>query len=185
MYLIHNTNTSALKLLLKDGYLKSYSLLEKTPEYNEGSGLYTDNRFVYFSCTDKLFDKKTYGKITLYFNSKILFNKSFYVSTTHSPYPNDLGEWYIKNDKGKRIKMYKRKYDKYYKKYDTVLKKLYDISISMLNGLSFQAFQQVAVLHKVNLNELVAISFRDKSFVTDSIINYINKYYPNVIIRIN
>ena len=120
----------------------------------------------------------------MYFNSKLLFNRSFYVSTTHSPFPNDLGEWHIK-EKGKKITMYKRKYNKNYTKYNTVLKKLYDFSISMLNGYSFQTFQQIAVRNKVNLNELVAIGFRDKSFATDNIINYITKYYPNVVIKIN
>jgi len=180
MYLIHNTKASALKSILKDGYLKSYSLLEKPPKNNEGNGLYIKNNYVYFSCTDKLFDKRTNGMITMYFNSKLLLNRSFYVSTVHSPYPNDLGEWWIKNDEGKQIKEYKRKYNKYYTKYNTILKKLYDHSISILNGFSFTIFQQVAVRNKVNLNELVAIEFRDKSLITDIIINYITKYYPNI-----
>ena len=75
MYLIHNTNVSSLKSILKDGELKSYSLLKKinkTPKYSEGDGLYTENNFVYFSCTDRLFDTKIYGNVTLYFNSKLL-----------------------------------------------------------------------------------------------------------------
>lgn len=181
MYLVHNTNISALKSILKDGYLKSYSLLKKKPIDNEGNRLYTENNFVYFSCTDKLPDKKISSLITMYFNSKLLFNKTFYVSTMHSSEPNKLDEWWD-NDEGKKYKMYKRKYNKYYTKYNTVLKKLYDFSVSKLNGKAFQIFQQVAVRNKVNLDELVAIEFNDKSLVTDSIINYINNYYPNVTI---
>jgi hypothetical protein len=80
--------------------------------------------------------------------------------------------------------MYKKKYNKYYIKDNSVLKKLYKYSISVLpSGYSFQVFQQIAVRNKVNLNNLVAIEFK-KDFVTNSIINYINKYYPNVIINI-
>jgi hypothetical protein len=182
MYLIHNTNISALKSILKDGYLKSYSLLKKKPTDNEGEGLYTENNFVYFSCTDKLPDNKIHSSITMYFNSKLLFNKTFYVSTMHSYEPDKLGEWHDIDDNGQKKKMYKRKYNRYYTKYNTVLKKLYDFSISLLNGKAFQVFQQVAVRNKVNLDELVAIEFNDKSLITDSIKNYINKYYPNVII---
>ena len=186
MYLIHNTNTSSLKSILKDGYLKSYSLLKKykkTPTNGEGIGLYTENNFVYFSCVDKLFNKKIHSSITMYFNSKLLFNKSFYVANLHSPTPNQINEWWINNDNGKKIKMYKRKYNRYYTNYDKVLKKLYDYSISVLpRGYSFQVFQQVAVRNKVNLKELVAIEFK-KNIVSDSIINYITKYYPNVIIN--
>lgn len=187
MYLTHNTNLYALKSILKDDYLKSYSILKKFKKDfkpNEGSGLYTENNFVYFSCVDKLFDKKICSAVTLYFNSKLLFNKSFYVSTMHSPYPNKLEEWFQANDHGEKIKQYKRKYNKYYTKYNTVLKKLYDYSISVLpNGEAFEVFQQIAVRNKVSLQELVAIEFK-KEFINDSIINYIGKYYPNVQINI-
>ena len=180
MYLIHNTQISALKLILKDECLKSYSLLEKPPKDNEG--LYIKNNYVYFSCTNTLFDKNIFSRITLYFNSKLLLKKAFYVSTVHSPYPNHLDEWYV-IENGKRIKMYKRKYEKNYTKYNTILKKLYNYSVSVLNGKSFQIFQQVAVRNKVSLNELVAIEFKGKSSATNNIINYITKHYPHVIIR--
>ena len=84
MYLIHNTNISALKLILKDKYIKSYSLLKKPPINNEGEGLYTKNNFVYFSCTDTLFNKNIFSDITLYFDSKLLFKKLFmYLLYTH------------------------------------------------------------------------------------------------------
>jgi hypothetical protein len=165
---------------LKDGCLKSYSLLKKLPKDNEGGGLYIKNNFVYLSCTNTLFYKNIFSRITLYFNSKLLLKKAFYVSTMHSPYPNHLSEWYV-TENGKRVKMYKRKYEKNYTKYNTILKKLYNYSISVLNGKSFQIFQQVAVRNKVSLNELVAIEFKDKSSATNNIINYFIKIDINII----
>lgn len=191
MYLIHNTTISSLKSILKDGYLKSFSLLKKLKKKlknNDGDGIYTENNFVYFSCVKKLFDKNIYGKITMYFKSKLLFNKSFYISTVHSPNPTKLNEWFVKYNNRKK-KNYKKKYNKNYprNKINKVLKKLYDHSIS-INEEYFQIFQQIAVRNKVNLKELVAIEFK-KEFFSDSIINYItkyyiNKYYPNVVIKI-
>lgn len=91
MYLFHNTNISSLKLIIKYGFLKSYSILKKlnkVPKDTLGSGLYTENNFVYFSCVDKLFDENMHGNVILYFNSKLLYNRSFYVSNIWSPYPN-------------------------------------------------------------------------------------------------
>ena len=77
--------------------------------------------------------------------------------------------------------MYKRKYNRYYKKYNDVLKKLLNYSINVLpNAKAFQQFQQIAVLNKVNLKELVCIEFKHKKDATPQIINYINKYYPTV-----
>ena len=180
MYLFHNTNLKSLKNILKDGYLKSYSLLKKEG-YNvssgEADGLYEENNFVFFSCVDNLNNNyEIYSHIILYFNSKLLFNKTFYTATVHSPQPDYLEEW--KQD-GK--KMYKRKYNRYYKKYNDVLKKLLNYSINVLpNAKAFQQFQQIAVLNKVNLKELVCIEFKHKEDATPQIINYINKYYPTV-----
>lgn len=183
MYLIHNTTTDALKSILKDGYLKSFSLLEEPPKSNEGEGIYNENKFVYFSCTDRLFDNRIISKITMYFDAKLLFNNSFYVANMHSASPENLAEWYYTNDEGKKVKQYKRKYNKYYTKYNSVLKKLYNHSISLLNGRAFQIFQQVAIKNKINLNELVGIEFKHKSKTDNIIINYITKYYPNIIIK--
>jgi hypothetical protein len=41
------------------------------------------------------------------------------------------------------------------------------------------------VRNKVNLDELVAIQFYNKSFATESIIKYITKFYPTITIKIN
>ncbi len=185
MYLIHETNESALKSILKSGYLMSYSSLKKinkTPKNNYGKGLYTDNDYVYFCCVDKLFDKTIGGRIIMYFNSKLLYNKSFYASTIWSPYPDKLNEWKVKNDDGTNTKEYKRKYDKNYTKYNTVLKKLYDQSVSK-HKKAFYVFQQIAVKNKVNIKELVAIEFIRKDD-NDKIIKYITKYYPDIIIKV-
>lgn len=189
MYLIHNTTSHGLKSILKDGCLKSFSLLdEKEKKKSAGEGgnsLYTKNHFVYFSCTEKLFEENTYACIILYFNSKLLFNKSFYVATGHSSSPDILEEGKTEYDeKNIPYKKYKRKYNRYYKKYDIVLKKLYDNSINALNGRAFQIFQQIAIRNTVNLDELVGIEFKHISIINNSIINYINKYYPNIMIKI-
>ena len=187
MFLFHNTDISGLKSILKDGYIKSYSLLKKSNKpftSGYGDGLYTENKFVYFNCVNKLFDKKIYSEITLYFDSKLLFNKSFYVANLHTFTPNKLYEWWSKDKKGNKIKMYKRKYNKYYKEYNSLLKKLYKKSISISNKY-FQVFQQIAIKNKVNLDELVAIEFKKNRIIPNNIKNYISKYYPNIIVKYN
>ena len=178
MYLFHVATINALKSILKDGYLKSYSLLKKsnkTPKDSYGYTLYTENNFVFFSCCDKLFDNKIIGHVILYFNSKLLYNRCFYVSTVWSPYPDYLDEWYS-GGKDNKKKEYKRKYNRYFLKYDNVLKKLYNHSTS---EIKYFQFKQVAVRNKVNLKELVAIEFSE-SFKNDKILNYISKNYPNI-----
>jgi hypothetical protein len=183
MFLSHNTNLRSLKNILKDGYLKSYSLL-KSEGYKkingEGSGLYTENKFVYFSCIKELFTYKIYSRITLYFTSDLLFNRTFYISNHHSSSPDILME-----HNGKR-KLYKRKYKRFYKNYNKILENLFNYSISVLkNGKAFQIFQQIAVLNKINLDKLICIEFNFKDDANKNIVNYIKKYYPNVEIKIN
>ena len=181
MYLFHSTNIKSLKNILKDGYLKSASLLLKEGyplNYGEGYGnIYNKNKFIYFSCTDKLFDK-THGSVIIYFNSDLLYKIPFYVSTVQTPSPDNLSEWID----GANRKGYKRKYNRYYKKYNNVLKKLYRNSKKVLSkGVAFQVFQQIAISNKINLAELTAIKFNIKPSVR--LLNYINKNYPNVIIN--
>ena len=93
--------------------------------------------------------------------------------------PQRLATW-----KSDGIK-YKKKYNKNYTKYNSVLTKLYNYSISVSKkGEPFEVYQQIAVRNKVNLDELVAIQFYNKSFATESIIKYITKFYPNITIKI-
>ncbi len=200
MYLFHNTTSESLKNILKDGYLKSLSLLKKegyNAIANEGDGIYTENNFVFFSCVDELFKYKISSSITLYFNSKLLFNRTFYIANYHfsnpEPEPNNLKNQdnlkeldnYLKKWKENGNPDYKQKYDRYYKKYNDVLKKIFNRSISILpNAFSFQLFQQIALSNKVSIKELVGIEFKNKNDATPDIIQYINKYYPNVEIKI-
>ena len=177
MYLFHNTSILSLISILNDGYLKSISLLKKEGyknALNEAYGLYKTNKFIYFSCTDKLFSRKIYSEVILYFNSKLLFNRKFFIANFHTDAPDNLYE--LKGN-------YKRKYNKYYQKYNAVLKKLFNYSISRLkNGDSFQVFQQIAILNKINIKELVGIEFTVN--VDSSIINNIQTNFPNVKILI-
>jgi hypothetical protein len=184
MFLSHNTNLRSLKNILKDGYLKSYSLL-KSEGYNmkkiegEGWGLYTENNFVYFSCVKELFTYKIISQITLYFTSDLLFNRTFYISNHHTSFPDKLIEY-----KDKNIVIYRRKYKRFYKNYNRVLENLFNYSISV-SKKSFQAYQQIAVLNKINLDKLICIEFNYKDDANKNIVRYIKKYYPNVEIKIN
>jgi hypothetical protein len=182
MYLFHNTDEKSLKLILKDGYIKSASILKKENEkitLGEGFGIYDNNKFIYFSCVDKLFSRKIYASVILYFNSELLYNKSFYVSTVHSGSPEYLAEWTIDNKKE-----YKRYYKRFNKNYNSILQKLFNNSITKLpNGDTFQAFQQIAILNKINLKYLVAIEFTHKP--KTHLLNFLNNFFPEILIKIN
>jgi hypothetical protein len=130
MFLFHNTNMDSLKSILKDGYLKSSSILlkeGKKMDWGEGYGIYKTNNYIYFSCIDKLFSRKIHARVILYFNSKLLYNHTFFVANLHSGSPNILGEWNTQEGLS-----YKRKYKKHYKNYNNVLKSLFEESISRL-----------------------------------------------------
>jgi hypothetical protein len=150
MYLVHETTSQSLKKILNENCIKSLNLLE--PKYiNQGDGVYKNNKFVYFTTTDKLFDKKYIGHILIYINSDILYNRAFFVSTHHSKYPDKLYEKTINN-----IKHYKRKYNRYTKNYNEILKKLYKYSTNF--GKAYNVFQQVAIKNKINIaNYIIGI----------------------------
>jgi hypothetical protein len=176
MYLIHNTKLKSLKNILKDNKLKAAYL---SGNINEGYGVYEANQqqFIFFSVIDLLKSKyKMYGNIILYFDYKILWNKTYYVSTVHSDSPDSLGTW----NKGKD---YKKKYKQYYKNTKYILTKLFKNSVSKLpKGTTFQAFQQVAIKKQCGLQYLRKIKFL-RSKPTNKIINFLKKNYPNVIIE--
>ena len=176
MFLFHVTTEKKLNKILKDGQLKSNKL---TGISEEGQGVYGNhsNKFVYFSTTDKLFDSRVIAKdIILYFDSQLLYNRTFYLSTVHTTTPDDLGKW----NKGKD---YKIKYQRYYKNIDNVLLKLYKNSTSKLpKGKAFQIFQQIAIQNKVNIEPfIVGIELIQPSQKT---LNIINKLYPNIKVKI-
>lgn len=100
MYLIHNTNICFLKSILIENKLKASYL---TGNINEGDGCYEskNQKFVFFSVIDEYDSKyEIYGDVILYFDSKILWNRSYYISTVHSAFPYILGKW----NKGKIIR---------------------------------------------------------------------------------
>jgi hypothetical protein len=173
MYLAHITELKYIKNILEDGELKSNKL---TNNIESGEGIYnTHNNFVYFITTEKLFDKKILGSVILYLNSDLIYNRTFYVSTTWSNTPDHISEWYS----NKRFQ-YKRKYSRYYDKYNQILSKLYNYSINVLpNSNSFQVFQQVAIKNKVNITDkLIGIQFQSKP--SNKLIQYIHTNYPDV-----
>ena len=173
MYLIHNTTIKYLKHILLDGELKSSA---STGNLNEGYGIYDhhEQKFVYFSTVDTLDNENVIGEVTLYFNSQLLYNRTYYVGTYHSSSPNILDE--------DRKSEYKLKIPRYYKKTDTVLKKLYKQSVKS-HKTAFQIFQQVAIKNKCDLKYLECIQFHMFSLETPinkTILQTIKKYYPNV-----
>jgi hypothetical protein len=175
MYLFHTTTIDNLDSILTDGALKSYDLLKKEKKnitLNYGFGLYETNNFVYFSCIDKMFSRKIYSSdVVLYFDTKFLYNTSFYVSTMFSEIPDNLYE---------EEQAYRRKYNKNYKLYNLVLRKLYNQSISVKSRAKiFQILQQVAIRNKVSLDNLVGIEFK-KNLDIKPYVEYIKEYYPDV-----
>ena len=66
----------------------------------------------------------------------------------------------------------------------TKFQKNYLIISVLENGKAFEAFQQITVLNKINLNKLICIEFNNKDDATKNIINYIKKYYPEVEIKL-
>ena len=166
MYLFHNTNLTSLKMILKDGLIKAPYL---TNILNEGDGIYDakDQKFIYFSVIDDLNSKyKIYSDITLYFDTKILWNRTFFIAPYHSGNPDKLNKD-------------KKKYKQYYKNTNLVLKKLFNNSIS--KNKVFQPFQQIAIKKQVNLKYLKAIKF-NKFKPSKELINLLTNEFPNIVI---
>ena len=150
---------------MKDSELKSNKL---TSNINEGDGQYKINNYIFFGTSLTTFNKNIFSSCTLYFISDILYNRKFYLTTSHTPEPNKLYE---------RKKEYSREYPRYYTKINYVLKKLYEYSVKKYKKV-FQVFQQVAIKNKCNIkNFLIAIQLKKPS---DKILNYISIHYPKV-----
>lgn len=150
------TLTSLLKIL-KDLYLKSSSI---TGKLNQGYGIYKNNDFVYFSTTniapdDRLCKFVADKGIIMYYSSDLLYGKSFYTSTQHSPVPDSITKW---KDSTGRIR-YKRKYPKNYSYTNKTLNSLYKHSMESSDGKDhFFIFNQVAVKNKIKIDKyLVSI----------------------------
>ena len=153
-------------MILKDGLLKAPYL---TNILNEGDGIYDtkDQKFIYFSVIDDLNSKyKIYSDITLYFDTKILWNRTFFIAPYHSGNPDKLNKD-------------KKKYKQYYKNTNSVLSKLFNNSIS--KNKVFQPFQQIAIKKQVNLKYLKAIKF-NKFKPSKELIKLLTDKFPNIII---
>lgn len=153
-------------MILKDGLLKAPYL---TNILNEGDGIYDtkDQKFIYFSVIDDLNSKyKIYSDITLYFDTKILWNRTFFIAPYHSGNPDKLNKD-------------KKKYKQYYKNTNLVLNKLFNNSI--LKNKVFQPFQQIALKKQINLKYLQAIKF-NKSKPSKELIKLLTNEFPNIII---
>lgn len=99
MYLVHETLLGNLYLILKEGKLKSHYL---SGRINNGYGVYSEpNKFVYFFLERKLFIDSTFGTCKLYFNTELLYNRDFYLSTLQSSSPDNTGKW----ENGKMVMM--------------------------------------------------------------------------------
>lgn len=181
MYLVHETNFDYLYLILQDCELKSNYL---TGKINQGDGVYEKkNKFVYFSLERKLFSNTNYGRIKLYFDIDLLSNRSFYISTVQSAYPENEAMW--KTSEGKEIK---KKYQKNTKNILEILEKFY-----YYNNFVF-LFGQIAIKNKVNIQKyLVGVEFIptgikkldiDFEKKTKKIMNLLNEKYPLVKINI-
>lgn len=171
MYLFHNTTYTNLKSILRDGKLKASYYTYQT---NEGFGIYDpkEQKYVFFGVVANYIQRpEIYADVILFFDHQLLFNRTFFVSTTHSASPEKLGSWGNNN--------YKRKYPQYYKFTKRILKALYNHSYKQLpSGKYFQAFQQVAIKNSCDLNKLVCIQFLKKP--EKKLLSMIQKNYPHV-----
>lgn len=152
MYLIHLTSLKNLKNIIKDNELKAPYL---TGLINQGNGVYnpSNQKYIFFSCIDNLERDFSNYEVILYFDIKLLYNRTFYINNfRHNPTP----------EKGNT------KYPQYYKKTDKILKKVFNKSLKA-SEKDFYVFHQISIKNKINLKYLKAIKFKNKSY------NLVNK----------
>lgn len=184
MLLVHNTNIKSLKKIIEDNKLKAAYL---TNNLNEGYGLYKpkQQKYLFFFLIDNYNskdDKKISGIVSLYFDTKLLWNRKYYISTCLSGNPSGLKEWVL-NYENRKCKMYKREYKQYYKKTDKVLNNLYNNKNNTFNP---QTDTQIAIKNTCNLKYLKKIKFLlyDDFKPSNKLLKLIKNNYPNVIIEI-
>ena len=174
MYLVHETNLESLELILKENKLKAGCLTNCS---NIGTSIYPakKQKFVFFNVTDKLdskYNEQLRGNVTLFFNYKLLWNRTYYISDHWTASPDEL-----------KTNNNKQKYNQYYKSTKKVLRKLFKDSVDMYNGKGFTAFQQVAILKQCDLKYLEKIKFNNYK-PSDKIIKLLQKKYPRVILEV-
>ena len=120
-----------------------------------------------------MFDDRALGCIVLYFDTKLLSNRVFYTAPKHTTTPH--------------IDTHSKKYPPHTKDINKILHKLYINSLLLEGGEAFQVFQQIAVLHKAQIDKfLVAVEFKrlpknnkEKKMIKECI-TYIKKHLSNV-----
>ena len=138
MYLIHETTLNNLYMILQDCELKSNYL---TGEINQGEGVYEkNNKYVYFSLERELFANTNYSRIKLYFDTNLLSNRNFYISSVQSANPDNEGVWGTLE--GTEIK---KKYPRNTENIPEILEKFY-----YYHNYIF-LFGQVEIKNKVNI----------------------------------
>jgi len=180
MILSHETKLKYLKKILEQNELKSSIL---TGSINQGNASYKSNQnnLVFFRAVKKITDIQYPEGISviLFFDSNILYNKSYWVSTVNSVRPSN---WNSKTkitwkNNWENDPQYSIKYKQYYKNTKRVLKKLYLHSVS-----AGCICNTVAVLNKINIkNHLIAVVIFPgiKESKKTSFKKYIKKYYPH------
>ena len=159
MYLFHVTSYDYIKKILQDNELKSSKL---TGNLYLGDGIYTSSKYVFLGTTKKLFDNNVLGHVIIYLKSDLLYNRMYFIENQHSS-----------------SVIYGKKINRYNKDYNNILEKLYNKSIEIYSKV-FQAFQQVALLNKIPLeNNIAGIYIRNN----DKLKKYLTKKYPNIIIK--
>ena len=178
MYLIHHTSINNLLDILKDGKLKAAYL---TGNLDQGEGQYKPEKqkHVFFNCISKE-DFNEYkidgheNNVCLFFESSLLYNRVFFTSDRHGPFPEKTS----------------KKHDRYTNKktIDKILKKLYDYSLGIVKKHKhkykndFTAFQQIAIRNGFIIDDsnLVAIKFKKRPNDSSQIIRYIKKNYQKI-----
>ena len=190
MYLIHSTEEKYIKKILLDNELKSPKMTNKI---SWGSGIYDSKhqKHIFFSVIKEkfmyAFPNPKSILIYLIFDSKLLFNRKYYISNNWVAFPE-----YTLNKEGKNMikygKNYIIKYPRYYKKTNKILNKLSNDSMkvqkddppfNMKERIRFSLiFNQVAINNKCSLKYLKFIILNKN--IPKTILKILKNKYPNV-----
>lgn len=175
MILFHSTNNNSINKILNNNELVSSAI---SGNLCNGHGIYNsdDNNFIYFSTVDDHNEKYMYQEsITLFFESDLLFNRSFFVSTVQSGIPQYESKW----NSGKSGKSeYKIKYAQYTSGITKILKKLFMRDIVQNNSEKIFFQNQVAIKNRCSLKKLFMIYFDSEPSVKT--MKILKTQYPNV-----
>jgi hypothetical protein len=181
MYLIHETSVGSLRNILEEGQLKAAYLIKDTEDLlSAGYGLYPykEQKCIFFNVIDSL-QKRLQPSTLLYFDSKLLNNRSFYVSGGLISAPDQIKPF-------NKNKSFHVKYKQHTKNIDIILKNLLDYSYAC-SKVIFLNFQQIAIKHHCNMNYLKKIRFSGYNYVhkeTKSLIRFLYTTYPHIICEV-